>query len=86
MREAYFQWFDGSFEDRSSWDQVAVLYGVRGADEYFDEVSLDNGRLQNGYTWRMEPEHRMYLTHKLSTSEMAALIEGLMVQPLDASE
>ena len=80
VRMAYYKWFDDSFEDRSSWDQVAVLYGVRGTNEFFEEVSTDTGRLANGYQWSMQPGHRMYLTHKLSTSQMATIIEELMVQ------
>ena len=80
VREAYYNWFDHSFEDRSSWDQVAVLYGVRGTGEYFEEVSEGTGQLDNGYQWNMQPEHRMYLTHKLPTSQMAEIIEALMVQ------
>jgi len=80
VREAYYRWFNNSFEDRSSWDQVAVLYGVRGANVYFEEVSNGIGRLENGYMWNMEPDHRMYLSHKLTTSEMAAIIEELMIQ------
>jgi hypothetical protein len=80
VRKAYYKWFDDSFEDRSSWDQVAVLYGVRGTNEYFDEVNTDTGRLANGYKWNMQPGYRMYLTHKLSTSQMAVIIEELMVQ------
>ena len=85
VREAYYKWFDNSFQDRSSWDQVAVLYAVRGTDEYFEEVSEGTGQLDNGYQWNMQPEHRMYLTHKLPTSQMAEIIESLMVQAPQAS-
>lgn len=81
VREAYYKWFDNSFQDRSSWDQVAVLYGVRGTDEYFEEVGEGTGQLKNGYIWNMKPGYRMYLTHKLSTTEMANIIEALMIQP-----
>jgi hypothetical protein len=80
VREAYYKWFDNSFQDRSSWDQVAVLYGVRGTNIYFDKVSEGSGRLSNGYTWNMESGYRMYLTLKLSTTEMANIIEELMIQ------
>jgi len=80
VREAYYKWFDNSFQDRSSWDQVAVLYGVRGTDEYFEEVGEGTGQLKNGYKWNMQPGYRMYLTHKLSTTEMAKIIEDLMIQ------
>ena len=80
VRAAYYKWFGDSFQDRSSWDQMAVLYAVRGAGVYFDEMSSDSGRLKNGYMWRMQPGHRMYLARKLSTSELAAVIEKLMIQ------
>lgn len=81
VREAYYKWFDNSFQDRSSWDQVAVLYGVSGTNIYFEEVGEGTGQLKNGYKWNMKPGHRMYLTHKLSTTEMAKIIEALMIQP-----
>ena len=80
IRQAYYMWFDNSFQDRSSWDQVAVLYGVRGTNEYFEEVDEGTGQLKNGYKWNMQPGYRMYLTHKLSTTEMAKIIEELMIQ------
>jgi len=80
VRQAYYAWFDNSFQDRSSWDHVAVLYGVRGSGDYFEEVDTGYGQLSNGYQWKMEPGRRMYLEHKLSTSEMAKIIEALMVQ------
>jgi len=81
VREAYYKWFDDSFQDRSSWDQVAVLYGVRGASEYFEEIGDGTGQLKNGYIWNMKPGYRMYLKHKLSSTEMAKIIEALMIQP-----
>jgi len=81
VRLAYYAWFDSSFQDRSSWDQVAALYGVRGSSEYFEEVDTGSGQLANDYQWKMEPDRRLYLTHKLSTTEMAKIIEALMVQP-----
>ena len=81
VRQAYYAWFDNTFQDRSSWDQVAVLYGVRGRSSYFEEVDTGNGQLSNGYQWKMEPGHRMYLVNKLTTTEMSKIIEALMVQP-----
>lgn len=80
VRLAYYEWFDNSFQDRSSWDQVAVLYGVRGSSIYFEEIDTGNGELSNGYQWKMETGHRMYLKNKLSTTEMAKVIEALMIQ------
>lgn len=81
VRQAYYAWFGNTFQDRSSWDQVAVLYGVRGRGDYFVEIDSGNGQLSNGFQWKMEPGHRMYLENKLPTTEMAKIIEALMVQP-----
>ena len=81
VRQAYYAWFDNTFQDRSSWDQGAVLYGVRGSSINFDEVDTGNGQLSNGYQWKMEPGHRMYLVNKLTTTEMAKIFEALLIQP-----
>jgi len=81
VRQAYYAWFGNTFQDRSSWDQVAVLYGVRGRGNYFEEIDTGNGQLSNGFQWKMEPGYRMYFINKLSTTEMAKIIEDLMVQP-----
>lgn len=81
VREAYYRRYNNFFEDRSSWDQVAVLYGVCGTGEYFKEVADEMGQLAIGYKWKLGPGQRVYLAHKLSTSEMANIIEALMVQP-----
>ena len=81
VRQAYYAWFGYSFQDRSSWDEVAVLYGVRGNGEYFEEIATGYGQLPNGYQWKMEPGRRMYLENKLSTTEMAKIIEELMIKP-----
>ena len=81
VRQAYYAWFGNTFQDRSSWDQVAVLYGVRGNSSYFEEIDTGNGQLSNGFQWKMEPGRRMYLVNKLPTTEMAKIIEALMVQP-----
>ena len=80
VRMAYYKWFGDSFQNRSSWDQVAVLYGVRGSSTMFDEVSKGEGRLESGYIWKMEPGQRMYLSNRLTTTEMAEIIEALMIQ------
>ena len=49
VREAYYRRFGGQYKGRSSWDQLAVLYGVRGLEDYFTEVTEGKGRLSNGY-------------------------------------
>jgi PKD repeat protein len=80
FREAYYRFFGGNYEGRSSWDQMAVLYSVRGLGSYFNEITSGSGSLSNGYTWQMEPGHRSYLTNKLSNQSYERIIEELMDQ------
>ena len=81
VREAYYQWFSGQYKGRASWDQVAVLYGVRGLGNYFTEVTEGSGRLLNGFEWKMKPGFRSYLDARLSDSEFTEIIEDLMIKP-----
>ena len=79
VREAYRLWWHGEVKDRSSWDQVAVLYAVRGLGDYFEEVATGEGRLRSGFTWDMQPGWRTYLRLRVAKRELAAVIEALMV-------
>ena len=81
VREAYYRRFNGQYKGRSSWDQIAVLYGVRGLSNYFTEVTEGEGRLSNGYAWEMKPDFRSYLKVRLSDSEFVRIIEDLMIKP-----
>ncbi|MXV74291.1 hypothetical protein F4Z99_08430 [Candidatus Poribacteria bacterium] len=81
VREAYYQQFNKQYKGRSSWDQLAVLYGVRGLSNYFTEITDGKGRLSNGYEWEMQPGFRSYLDPRLSDSEFAEIIEDLMIKP-----
>lgn len=81
VREAYYRRFNGQYKGRSSWDQLAVLYGVRGLSDYFTEVTEGKGRLSNGYTWEMKPGFRSYLKVRLPDSEFVRIIENLMIKP-----
>ena len=81
VREAYYWWAGEQYTGRSSWDQLAVLYGVRGVGDYFTEITEGKGRLSNGYEWEMQPGFRSYLEPRLSDSELADIIEDLMVKP-----
>lgn len=81
VREAYLRWFGGRFEGRSSWDQVAVLYAVYGAGDWFEDVASGTGSLRNGYTWPLESGWRTYVAPRRSRDEFVGLIEGLMVEP-----
>jgi hypothetical protein len=81
VREAYYWWSGEKHGERSSWDQLAVLYGVRGVGDYFTEITEGKGRLSNGYEWELKPCFRSYLEPRLSDSELADIIEGLMIKP-----
>ena len=81
VREAFYRRFNGQYKGRSSWDQLAVLYGVRGLGDYFTEITEGKGRLSNGYEWEMKPGFRSYLDPKLSDSEYVRIVEALMIKP-----
>ena len=81
VREAYYRRFNKQYKGRSSWDQLAVLYGVRGLSNYFTEITDGKGRLSNGYEWEMQPGFRSYLDPKLSDSEFVRIVEDLMIKP-----
>ena len=81
VREAFYRRFEGQYRGRSSWDQLAVLYGVRGLGDYFTKVTEGKGRLSNAYEWEMKPGFRSYLDPKLSDSEYVRIVEDLMIKP-----
>jgi PKD repeat protein len=86
-REAFYRYFGGDFggDGRSSWDEMAVLYGVRGLSTLFREITSGTGSLTNGYVWEMEPGFRSYLDNKYAPSYYEGIIEDLMDQlPLGA--
>lgn len=82
IREAYFRWFNGSFKGRSSWDQIAVLVGVRGEAGGFEFVGDLTGRLRNGFTWQFDGKRRAYARPTKSRDFYTDEIEDLMsVEP-----
>jgi len=74
VREAYYQFFNSNFCDRHSWDQISVLYGVRGISDYFTELK-DAGR------WGLESGMRSSFKTKLTKDAYARIIEDLMLAP-----
>ena len=81
VREAYYRWFNGRYQGRSSWDQIAVLYGVEGVGELFTrkaegKITFRDGdelTLQSGIRYVIDPtRHKeFYQNH----------IDALMVAP-----
>lgn len=83
VREAYYRWFGNAFKGRSSWDQVAVLYGVLGTGVWFDDVSTGTASLPNGYRWNLKAGTRTYVGSRRPDDELTAFIESLMTQAPD---
>ncbi|HJN46196.1 MAG TPA: nucleoside hydrolase [Vicinamibacterales bacterium] len=81
VREGYYRYFDKSFRGRPSWDQLTVLYGVRGVGTMFEEVTDGTHSLPTGYVWNMTPGHRTLLTHRISDAAFLEIVEGLMTTP-----
>ena len=84
-RAAYLH-FNG-LENRESWDQTAVLYAVRGAADYWTEsepgLCLMHASLLSAYNeWIPTPRksHR-YLIEKMPPTDVARVIEDLMLRP-----
>jgi len=74
VREAYYQFFNSYFCGRHSWDQMTVLYGVRGISDYFTNLeSVDR--------WGLKPGMRSSFKTRLTKSEYARIIEDLMLKP-----
>jgi len=84
VREGYYRWGEEQYNGRCSWDQVAVLYGVRGTGNYFKEITEGSGRLRNGYEWSLKPGSRSFLEARLSDREYEAIIEPLMIKAPEA--
>ena len=90
VREAYRLWGTGTAitEGRSSWDQVAVLFVAR--PELFTlERTGRVERLADGKViWnpRVDNKDHCLVTPKLSTDEMAGIIEELMARPPTARD
>ena len=81
VREAYYKYFGDKFEGRSSWDQLAVLYGVRGASGYFNKYSTNMGSLSNGHVWKLKSGQHNYLIEQLTNEEYAEIVEKMMTAP-----
>jgi len=80
VRESYYKFFHNNYCGRPSWDQMAVLYGVRGLSDYFALITTGEGVLSNGYKWRMEPGRRAYLKTLLPAESYAKIIQDLMLE------
>jgi hypothetical protein len=84
VRRAYELFLRGA-ETRPSWDQVALLYAVRGLGSYFTlQTEGYNHIFEDGTNvWRFAPDHENHrlLELKMDPPELAAILDQLMIQP-----
>jgi hypothetical protein len=80
VREAYYRYFGNHFNDRPSWDQLAVLYAVRG-EKYFSLYSTGTGSLKNGFTFSLKPGFRSYAVPKIPKADLERIINQLITKP-----
>jgi inosine-uridine nucleoside N-ribohydrolase len=81
VREGYYKYFKNDFKDRPSWDQISVLYGVRGLSGYFTMETTGSGHLNNGFKYQIEPGHRTFVKPLIPDDAYAGIIEDLMIRP-----
>jgi len=80
VREAYYKYSGSKFAELSSFDQMTVLYGVRGACNYFSKTSSGKGSIPSGYKWEMKTRNDSVLQYLLPAEAYAIIIENLMVE------
>jgi hypothetical protein len=85
LKLAYYHFFDELFDNRASWDQTCVLYAVRGCGELFREVRSGSNMFDldglNHWTTETVNSNHCYLEKDADDQTIAAVIEGLMLQP-----
>jgi hypothetical protein len=80
VREAYYKYSDSKFVDLASHDQITVLYGVRGACNYFIKTSSGIGSIPSGFKWEMKTRNDSVIEALLPGEAYARIIEDLMVE------
>jgi len=81
VREAYYKYSGPKFPEQSSFDQMTVLYGVRGACNYFTKNTNGMGSIPSGFKWDMKTRHDAVLETLLPAEAYAKIIEDLMLEP-----
>ncbi|HCK98984.1 MAG TPA: hypothetical protein DHW42_02600 [Candidatus Marinimicrobia bacterium] len=81
VRMAYYLQLGPEFPDNASWDQMTVLYAVRGASGYFKQNTTGKGKLLNGYKWDLQKRKDSYLELLLPEASYAKIINDLMLEP-----
>lgn len=80
VREAYYKYSGSKFVNLGSFDQIAVLYGVRGACNLFSKTSEGIGSIPSGFKWEMKKRNDSVLHYLLPAEAYARIIEDLMIE------
>ena len=80
VRDAYYKYSGSKFVDQPSFDQITVLYGVRGACNYFKKINTGTGSLATGYKWDMRIRNDSVLQYLLPPKAYAIIIEDMMLE------
>jgi len=84
VRSIYASYFQKKgLKNRPSWDQIAVLYGVRGTGKWFREVKSGRNHIETDGTNRWLDERKAnhsYLQCARNPEELAEYIEKLMLE------
>ena len=81
VRMAYYLQLGPGFPDNASWDQMTVLYAVRGTSGYFKQNFTGTGILVGGYKWDLQDRKDSWLEMLLPEASYAEIIEELMLEP-----
>jgi len=84
VRIGYESYFRRPGRNRSSWDQIAVLYAVRGLSDYWDAETTGHCHVSadGSNEWRRSPDKRhAYLKTKMPVAKLTRVIEELMIRP-----
>jgi inosine-uridine nucleoside N-ribohydrolase len=83
VRRGYARYLGGEGKTRSSWDQTAVLYAVRGLRDCWSAQSVGYCHVfeDGSNEWRSSPDRaHAYLIQDKPAAEMAKIIEELMIR------
>jgi len=84
VRQAYTIWLGSKYKERSSWDQLTVIYAVNGAGDLFSEksslsLSLDSETgMHRWFLSEGEPE-RIYIDTVADSNVLSSTVEELMI-------
>ena len=80
VRMAYYLQLGPKFRNNASWDQMTVLYAVKGESNLFTKHTNAIGSLVDGYKWNFKDRNDSWLELKLPKKFYAEMINELMLE------